>query len=265
MPTLVAGGCIEFDQGDFDLARVWERIRQGDLKTFSAVPTIFVRLLRYWVSVLSSKSDSNEYLKGLLGFLTLQARHLHFRGLSLSDGSSSPEGQYLRGKEGQKWETYILTLLVCRLFRYMNDPVAIYASFDQDGFYKTGDIAREKNGVHFIDGRASVDTECHSYQIGGHKISALDIEKELNYHPKVAEGIIVGVDDEEFGQRIEAAVVLKDPADTLTLAELRNDLRLSLSNYKLPTLLRVFPKLKKTSTMKVPKKLIKNQLFGKAH
>jgi acyl-coenzyme A synthetase/AMP-(fatty) acid ligase len=33
---------------------------------------------------------------------------------------------------------------------------------------------------------------------------------ELNSHPKVEEGIIVGVEDEEFGQRIAAAVVLKN-------------------------------------------------------
>jgi acyl-CoA synthetase (AMP-forming)/AMP-acid ligase II len=44
---------------------------------------------------------------------------------------------------------------------------------------------------------------------GGFKISALDIEREILEHPKVAEAIVVGVDDLEYGQRIAAAVVLK--------------------------------------------------------
>lgn len=45
---------------------------------------------------------------------------------------------------------------------------------------------------------------------GGYKISALDIEQEIVQHPQVAEAIVVGVDDEIYGQRIAAAIVLKD-------------------------------------------------------
>jgi malonyl-CoA/methylmalonyl-CoA synthetase len=45
---------------------------------------------------------------------------------------------------------------------------------------------------------------------GGYKISALDVEQDILAHPKVAEAIVVGVDDQEFGQRIAAAVVLRN-------------------------------------------------------
>jgi malonyl-CoA/methylmalonyl-CoA synthetase len=41
-------------------------------------------------------------------------------------------------------------------------------------------------------------------------VSALDIEREILTHPKVAEAIVVGVNDHEFGQRVAAAVVLKE-------------------------------------------------------
>ncbi len=109
---------------------------------------------------------------------------------------------------------------------------------------------------------------------------------------------MVGVNDDEFGQRIAAAVVLHNvsiysyiadfqsiwlatilgitpladyshdmsqPSDTLDLAELREWLRSRLSNYKLPTILRVVPNLPKTPTFKVPKALIKTELFGSRH
>lgn len=45
---------------------------------------------------------------------------------------------------------------------------------------------------------------------GGYKLSALDVEQEILEHPKIAEAIVVGVDDEEYGQRVATAVVLKD-------------------------------------------------------
>jgi malonyl-CoA/methylmalonyl-CoA synthetase len=45
---------------------------------------------------------------------------------------------------------------------------------------------------------------------GGYKVSALDIEREILSLPEIAEAIVVGIDDMEFGQRVAAAVVLKD-------------------------------------------------------
>lgn len=53
--------------------------------------------------------------------------------------------------------------------------------------------------------------------------------------------------------------------DNLTLQELRDDLRASLSNYKLPTILRVVPELRKTANMKIPKLLLKKELFEVDH
>jgi malonyl-CoA/methylmalonyl-CoA synthetase len=41
----------------------------------------------------------------------------------------------------------------------MNDPIATIKSFDQDGFYRTGDIARQEGDVFFIEGRVSIDSK----------------------------------------------------------------------------------------------------------
>lgn len=45
---------------------------------------------------------------------------------------------------------------------------------------------------------------------GGHKISALDVEREILGLDYVSEVMVTGVEDEEFGQRVTAAIVLKD-------------------------------------------------------
>ena len=51
----------------------------------------------------------------------------------------------------------------------------------------------------------------------------------------------------------------------MSLQELRDGLRASLSNYKLPTILRVVPELRKTANMKIPKLLLKKELFESGH
>lgn len=71
----------------------------------------------------------------------------------------------------------------------------------------------------------------------------------------------MGVADEEFGQRVAAVVVLKNLSKTLNIEKLRNDLRATLSSYKLPTLLHVAQVLEKTASGKVPKKALRTEIF----
>lgn len=153
--------------------------------------------------------------------------------------------------------------------KYLYDTEATAASHTEDGFYKTGDIARRENGYYWIMGRASVDI----IKSGGYKISALDIEREILALPYVAEVMVVGVADEEYGERVAAAVGLKTEKDSspddrqhlrenLTLEQLRQDLRSRLAGYKLPTMLRVIPdELPKSATGKVVKKTLGPQFF----
>ena len=78
----------------------------------------------------------------------------------------------------------------------------------------------------------------------------------------ISEVMVVGVEDEEFGQRVAAAIVLRDDIRTdLTINELRTDLRNSLAGYKMPTLMRLVKEIKKTVSGKVVKKLLVGELF----
>lgn len=45
---------------------------------------------------------------------------------------------------------------------------------------------------------------------GGYKISALDIEREILSLDYVDEVMVVGLEDEEYGQRVAAAITLRD-------------------------------------------------------
>ena len=64
-------------------------------------------------------------------------------------------------------------------------------------------------------------------------VSRLEVEAALNALPEVATSVVVGVPDDEFGQIVTAAVVLR-PSSRATEEGLRKTLRKCLSSYKVP-------------------------------
>jgi malonyl-CoA/methylmalonyl-CoA synthetase len=158
------------------------------------------------------------------------------------------------------------------LCRYLFDGEATAKAHDLDGFFKTSDIARRERRYYFILGRASLDI----IKTGGYKISALDVERECLALPYVEEVMVVGVDDEEFGQRVAALISIRGDQDaysahgesgirTLTIEDLRMDLRDRLAGYKMPTLLRIMEgELPKTATGNVLKRVLGPKYFPPA-
>jgi acyl-CoA synthetase (AMP-forming)/AMP-acid ligase II len=121
---------------------------------------------------------------------------------------------------------------------YWRKPEATKKEFTSDGFFKTGDIAisnQSHGGALFIQGRASVDI----IKSGGYKISALDVERELLSLPVIDECAVVGLEDEEWGQRVAAVVTLANGTTELKLKDMRNMLRKNMAPYKIPTVLKV--------------------------
>ncbi|KAG9204537.1 hypothetical protein G6514_000996 [Epicoccum nigrum] len=155
--------------------------------------------------------------------------------------------------------------------KYLQDPEATAKAHDEDGYFRTGDIARKEGSYYYIVGRASLDI----IKTGGYKVSALDIERELLGLPYISEAMVVGVADEEFGQRVAALVSLQEEElsdafletygnaeHILTIEDVRRDLRERLAGYKMPTLLRITSgELPKTATGKVQKKILGPKFF----
>ncbi len=87
---------------------------------------------------------------------------------------------------------------------YLNRPDATAEAYTDDGWYRTGDVAVvDEGGMHRIVGRESVDL----IKSGGYRIGAGEIETVLLGHPGVAEVAVVGLPDDDLGQRIVAFVV----------------------------------------------------------
>lgn len=87
---------------------------------------------------------------------------------------------------------------------YWGRPEETAAAF-VDGWFRTGDEAVLERGYYRILGRQSVDI----LKSGGYKVSAVEIEELLRAHPGVSDCAVVGLSDEEWGDRIGAAVVME--------------------------------------------------------
>ena len=171
------------------------------------------------------------------------------------------EGEAGSQNESNLHEGEVLVRNTIMFSKYLFDEEATRKALNKDGYFKTGDIARREGDMYWILGRASVDI----IKSGGYKISALDIEREILGLDYVSEVMVVGVEDEEFGQRVAAAVVLKESGpQTLSIDKLRHDLRTCLAGYKMPTMLRIVRELRKNATGKVVKKELVAEHFPKA-
>ncbi|MGH1341802.1 MAG: class I adenylate-forming enzyme family protein [Nannocystales bacterium] len=138
---------------------------------------------------------------------------------------------------------------------YWKNPEATTSSFDGPWF-RTGDVVqRDADGYLRIVGRMSVDI----IKSGGFKISAREIEEVLLLHPAVAEVAVVGLPDETWGERIEAAVVLVDSLPDAQEALVAHALA-ALADYKKPRAVHVVDTLPRNALGKLQKVALKRQL-----
>ena len=129
---------------------------------------------------------------------------------------------------------------------YLNRPDATAAAFDADGWYRTGDVAViDADGMHRIVGRESVDL----IKSGGYRIGAGEIETVLLGYAGVDEVAVVGVPDDDLGQRIVAYVV--GDADPELLIQYVAE---RLSAHKRPRAVHIVDSLPRNAMGKVLKK-----------
>ena len=269
----------------FDAERVWDRLASGEITVFTAVPTIYNRLIASWNAappeVQRARSDGARGLRLMMsgsaalpvqtlerwrditGHTLLERYGMTELGMALSNplaGERRPGyvGQPLPGVdirlvdedgrdvgEGTPGELEVRGPAVC--LEYWQRPDDTRDAF-RDGWFRTGDVAVWENGSFRLLGRSNVDI----IKTGGFKVSALEIEEILRTHPAIAECAVVGVHDEDWGERVSAAVELRTGA-TLSLDELQQWAKVQLAPYKVPRALQAVPALPRNAMGKVVK------------
>ena len=92
---------------------------------------------------------------------------------------------------------------------------------------------------------------------GGENVYPIEVEKMLAAHQEVAEAAVLGVDDEQYGQRLVAFVVLEAGASA-TPEVLKQHVRDNLANYKVPREITVLDELPRGSTGKILRNELRN-------
>jgi long-chain acyl-CoA synthetase len=126
-------------------------------------------------------------------------------------------------------EAGVLWLKGDHIFKgYLNNTEATQAAFE-NGWLNTGDIAsRDEDGFYFITGR-----EKNTINTGGINIYPEQVTEMINTHPKVLESICLGLAEENFQEKLVAAIVIKSQ-ETLDKNELLSFLRPLLEQSQLP-------------------------------
>ena len=131
---------------------------------------------------------------------------------------------------------------------YLNRPDANAECRTEDGWFRTGDLAvRDPGGFHRIVGRESTDL----IKSGGYRIGSGEIEAVLLDHPSVAEVAVVGLPDDDLGQKIVAFVV-----GDATAEQLIEHVSSQLSRHKRPREVVFLDALPRNPMGKVQKKLL---------
>lgn len=258
----------------FESETTWARLASGQLTVFSAVPTIYHRLIASWdgasAELRQARSEGCRAVRLMMsgsaalprtvldrwteitGHVLLERYGMTEVGMALSNplhGERRPGfvGLPLPGVSARLVDGELQLKGAGVFSEYWRQPESTREAFT-DGWFRTGDAAVIEDGAFRLLGRSSVDI----LKCGGHKISALEIEEVLRTHPAIAECVVVGVDDIEWGQRVCCAAELR-PGITLELDELKEWARARLAPYKIPKDLACVAQLPRNAMGKVIK------------
>lgn len=290
--SLWAGACCEF-LPSFDSQKVFDIFLQGKINVFMAVPTIYFKLIAYWeglpaeqqknissalssfrlmvsgsaalpVSVMENwKKISNHFLLERYGMTELgmaisnpyegerRPGHVGMPLPGVSIRLCNEQDQIVENEPGEiqvKGENVFL--------EYWNKPEETRKTFTKGGWFKTGDVAVVEKGYYRILGRSSVDI----IKSGGYKISALEIEEVLRQHPHIKDCAVVGLENEEWGELVAAALMLHEDA-TIDTQELITWLKERMPTYRVPRKFLIVNELPRNAMGKVPKNEVK-KLFS---
>jgi acyl-CoA synthetase (AMP-forming)/AMP-acid ligase II len=136
---------------------------------------------------------------------------------------------------------------------YWGDEVATAAAVTDDGWLRTGDLARKgPMGTVLFEGRAK-----DVIKVGGYSVYALEVERVLEQHPDVVEAAVVPVVDDTRGE-VPGAVVRLVAGKELDAADLGAFAARHLADYKVPRRWIASDDLPRTGTNKVKRRELRS-------
>ena len=275
IPVFTMGGTIVLHKG-FDAAEVWRTIEQERCTVVLGVPTIWKLLMDAPEFATADLSHARWFISGgapLPQYIidAYQKRGVVFKqGYGMTevgvncftmtvDESFRKPGSIgkpmlftevkLENMDGQVGEMWIRGPHVSK--GYWNNEVATREAYGDDGWFRTGDLARrDEEGFFYIAGRRK-----EMFISGGVNVYPAEIEAELVSHPAVSDAAVIAVQDETWGEVGVAFVVGSASED-----ELVQYLTLRIAKYKVPRRFVFIDALPRTPYGKVVKEELRKRL-----
>ncbi len=138
---------------------------------------------------------------------------------------------------------------------YRGNPEATKAAFTEDGWLRTGDVARrDEDGYYYI-----VDRIKDMYISGGENVYPAEVERVLVAYDAVLEAAVIGVADERWGEVGEAFLIAR-PGTEIDVEALPAWCRERLAAYKIPKRFHVVAEMPRTAAGKIQKHLLRKMV-----
>ncbi len=254
----LAAGATTLLQVGFDDGLVVERLADGDVTCFFGVPTMYVRMIRalrsrrwfdraalHKVRLYCSGSgplapETFDAFRKLTGHAILERYGMTETGMNLSNPYAGPRipgsvgiplpgvsarivrvnvgaGERLDVPPGEEGELLIHGANVFSGYWNAPEKSSKAFSFDASGrrWFHTGDLARKD----FSTGHITLLGRIHDLIIsGGFNIYPREVEEALERFPGVRDAAVVGIPDDDWGERLEAWIVCEAGLDEGALA-----------------------------------------------
>jgi malonyl-CoA/methylmalonyl-CoA synthetase len=268
----------------FDPRNSLETIEKERCTMFMAVPTIYYRLLNVWPELKTDLSSMRLFISGSAPLSEeLFERFYSATGFPILERYGMTETQIIASnpyepeKRIPKSVGYPLPGIQIRLISesgvdvkpgeigellvkgenvfkgYWQMPEKTKDSFLGDWF-RTGDLGYqdEKDGMRlYLVGRSK-----ELIISGGYNVYPKEVEDVLNQHDSVQESAVLGISDQEYGEKVVAAVVLKEKQPLISDEILIAFCKEKLASYKCPKKIIFLDELPRNALGKIQKHLI---------
>jgi len=262
----------------FDAALVLDVIERYRITNFTATPTMLARiaarpdvrqrdlssvvfilqgaavmpapLMHTWFELLSPEQIVMAYgMTENLGLTALRGDEWLAHQGSVGRGFRDTEIRILDAEKtplgpGQDGDVYLRAPMSAG-YRYLGGAPPLPST--DDGFRSAGDIGHlDADGYLYI-----VDRRVDMIVTGGANVFPAEVESALAGHPDIADVVVIGLADQQWGRRVHAVVQLADPATPLAERDVIAYAKTRLAAYKVPKTVEFVDEIPRTAATKV--------------
>ncbi|MFC9832400.1 AMP-binding protein [Rhodococcus sp. NPDC127530] len=254
VPTMFIAELAEPDFASFDLSSLRTGIMAGSPCPVEVMKQVIEQMGMAEVSIcygmtetspVSLQTRSDDTIDQRVSTVGRVGPHLEVKIVDPATGLTVP-----RGAPGE-----LCTRGYSVMLGYWNNPEKTAEAIDAGRWMHTGDI-----GVMDSDGYVAITGRIKDMVIrGGENVYPREIEEFLYTHPDILDAQVIGVPDAKYGEELMVWVRMKDGAEPLDAAKVREFCTGKLAHYKIPKYVHVVDEFPMTVTGKVRKVEMREQ------